>query len=112
LHKTAIGLRDTLFLNYSLISSRFSGILEKSEDSLKLRKLWIFRGKLIQEHFSSYTKPDNFSNIIFQHKNIHLQGVLLIDKLCYTLKQKRLHQQSKLKYCSKFLNFIVIIQNL
>ncbi len=39
-------------------------------------------GTLIQERFSGHKRPDNFTNIIFQHEFDHINGILFIDKLC------------------------------
>lgn len=39
-------------------------------------------GTLIKERFSGHKRPDNFTNIIFQHEYDHINGVLFIDKLC------------------------------
>lgn len=39
-------------------------------------------GTLIKERFSGHKRPDNFTNIIFQHEYDHIKGVLFIDKLC------------------------------
>lgn len=44
-------------------------------------------GKHLKELFSGYNRPDNFTNIIFQHEYDHLRGVLFIDKLCNTVNQ-------------------------
>jgi len=40
------------------------------------------QGRLIKERFSGHKRPDNFTNIIFQHEFDHINGVLFIDKLC------------------------------
>lgn len=40
------------------------------------------KGTLIKERFSGHKRPDNFTNIIFQHEYDHINGVLFIDKLC------------------------------
>lgn len=39
-------------------------------------------GILIKERFSGHKRPDNFTNIIFQHEFDHINRVLFIDKLC------------------------------
>lgn len=39
-------------------------------------------GNLIKERFSGHKRPDNFTNIIFQHEYDHINGILFIDKLC------------------------------
>lgn len=39
-------------------------------------------GKLHKERFSGHKRPDNFTNIIFQHEYDHINGILFIDKLC------------------------------
>ncbi|RYD98273.1 MAG: peptide deformylase [Sphingobacteriales bacterium] len=39
-------------------------------------------GTLIKERFSGHKRPDNFTNIIFQHEYDHINGILFIDKLC------------------------------
>jgi peptide deformylase len=48
------------------------------------------QGKLIREVFSGYSRPGNFTNIIFQHEYDHLRGVLFIDKLCKAPNQQNL----------------------
>lgn len=40
------------------------------------------QGVLIKERFSGHKRPDNFTNIIFQHEYDHINGILFIDKLC------------------------------
>jgi peptide deformylase len=47
-------------------------------------------GMFIREVFSGYTRPGNFTNIIFQHEYDHLRGVLFIDKLCAAPNQENL----------------------
>ncbi|HRP89374.1 MAG TPA: peptide deformylase [Edaphocola sp.] len=39
-------------------------------------------GKLIKERLTGYHRPNDFSNIIFQHEFDHINGKLYIDKLC------------------------------
>lgn len=39
-------------------------------------------GKRHKERFSGHKRPDNFTNIIFQHEYDHINGILFIDKLC------------------------------
>lgn len=39
-------------------------------------------GKKIKEKLSGFNRPDDFTNIIFQHEFDHINGVLFIDKLC------------------------------
>lgn len=39
-------------------------------------------GQLHKERFSGHKRPDNFTNIIFQHEYDHINGILFIDKLC------------------------------
>lgn len=39
-------------------------------------------GKHHKERFSGHKRPDNFTNIIFQHEYDHINGILFIDKLC------------------------------
>ena len=40
------------------------------------------KGQLIKEKLSGHERPQDFTNIIFQHEYDHINGVLFIDKLC------------------------------
>lgn len=39
-------------------------------------------GVQIKEKLSGYKRPQDFTNVIFQHEYDHINGVLFIDKLC------------------------------
>lgn len=45
-------------------------------------------GNLVQERLEGYSRESDFTGIIFQHEFDHLQGVLFIDKLCYSTEKK------------------------